>query len=129
MKQAIETNTADLANLDCVTSDSRGGSSTRRTQALDSVSPKAFGLTPALANVLQFVDRYIEEHGYSPSYRDIIAETGHVAVSGAHRMVHALSLRGYIHFLPANRRSISISPAGKAWLKRHSKTRAGDSPR
>ena len=53
-------------------------------------------MTPAQRIVLDFVRDYHDQHGYSPSYREIARQLGHRAPSTSHRIVHQLIDRGYL---------------------------------
>tara|TARA_Y100000296_G_C5174762_1_gene259448 strand:+ start:2313 stop:2558 length:246 start_codon:yes stop_codon:yes gene_type:complete len=65
------------------------------------------GLTLRQAEVLGNIKSYIDEHGYSPSIKELAAIRETVP-SNVHRMIIALVDRGYITHRPGFARSISI---------------------
>lgn len=44
--------------------------------------------------ITEYIDGYIMEHGYSPSYREIGKFTGLTSTSSIHRRVHSLIDKG-----------------------------------
>jgi SOS-response transcriptional repressor LexA len=59
--------------------------------------------------VLQFVRRHIEEHGYAPTLRDICAACGISSTSAASYSVRALHERGLLHRTPGISRGIALA--------------------
>ena len=66
------------------------------------------GLTMRQAETLRFIEAFIVEHGFSPSYVEIAAATGIKHRSGVHRIVYELRERGVVTLLPDRARSISL---------------------
>lgn len=54
-------------------------------------------LTPKQKDVLDFIVSFINEHGYSPSYREIATGLELASPSTVHTHIQALRLRGYLH--------------------------------
>ena len=67
-----------------------------------------FGLTKRQHECYQFVLRYIEENGFSPSYEEIKDAMGFSSKSGVHRLVVGLEDRGAIIRKPHQSRSIEV---------------------
>lgn len=82
--------------------------------------------------LLQFVDGFIKEHGYGPSYREIMNGMGYKSVSTVAVHIDGLIAKGYLHKRDNSARSLEVvnstyvpgaspstSPAGTAkekWL-------------
>ena len=66
------------------------------------------GLTPRQLTLLTFLDTFIKRRGYSPSFDEMRLAMGLASKSGVHRMIQALSDRGFVYFSFARRRSISV---------------------
>lgn len=66
------------------------------------------GLTPVQLTAYEAICAHIDLHGYSPSYDELMRAIGINSKSGIHRIVCALTERGYVNFIPAKPRSISI---------------------
>jgi SOS-response transcriptional repressor LexA len=66
--------------------------------------------------VLSFVAQFIEEHGYSPSTREIAAACGHVSTNSANLMLHTLAREGFILMPPHGvaRGIVLVDAAAKA---------------
>ncbi|MGD6898632.1 LexA family protein [Bacillus infantis] len=58
--------------------------------------------------ILTFIAAYIEEHGYSPTYREIMEGVGLYSSSTVSRHVTDLREKGYITFEEARPRTIRI---------------------
>lgn len=71
-------------------------------------------MTPKALKALIFIDGFIKEHGYAPTFREIADGTGVKHPSSAQRFVESLVRRGYL--LAADRlwRGISITDEGKS---------------
>ena len=65
------------------------------------------GLSPTQFRVLALVSFYIEEHGYSPSYREL-ATLHKTTVSAVYKIVKRLVARGYISHLPSHHRTLTV---------------------
>lgn len=65
-------------------------------------------LTKRQHDLLQFIAEHIRDHGYSPSYEEMMIAMDLGSKSGIHRMVKALAERGFIHHLPDRARSIEV---------------------
>lgn len=66
------------------------------------------GLTVKQAACLTFIADFSDEHGFSPSYREIADFLGLVSVSGVHRRIAAMVERGYLRTLPGHARSLEV---------------------
>ncbi len=69
---------------------------------------KKMGLTRKQSKILQQIQAFIDENGYSPSFEEIKQLTGLKSKSNVHAYVHALKRRGYIDFIAYSNRSIII---------------------
>jgi SOS-response transcriptional repressor LexA len=78
------------------------------------------GLTRQQARALDFVRRYANEHGFSPSFQEVAAGVGLASKGGAKRLLDHLRDRGFISFAPRQARSIQLieRPAAGADLSR-----------
>lgn len=54
------------------------------------------GLSPRQAAVLAYIERYIAEHGYSPSFKDIGGALGIRSTNGVNDHLRALQRKGYL---------------------------------
>ncbi|CAM3733882.1 LexA repressor [Mesobacillus zeae] len=59
-------------------------------------------------NILMFITNYIEEHGYSPSFREVGEAVGLLSTSSIHHHLTALKKSGYITFIERSPRTIRI---------------------
>ena len=66
------------------------------------------GLTALQHETMLFVQQYVDEHGYAPSYDDIAHGLRLKARSQAHHLVSRLCERGYLRRLPHRSRALSI---------------------
>ena len=66
------------------------------------------GLTIKQSHMKKCIAEFIEEHGHSPTYRELASVSGNIAVSNVHRQVHALHESGHITMLQGQERSIAI---------------------
>lgn len=69
---------------------------------------RKMGVTMRQRMVLEFVTKYCEQNGYSPSYQEIGDEVGIASKSGVKRMIDALVLRGHLEILPRRARSLIV---------------------
>tara|TARA_R100000742_G_C4232754_1_gene53971 strand:+ start:500 stop:706 length:207 start_codon:yes stop_codon:yes gene_type:complete len=65
-------------------------------------------MTKRQAELLQYIKNYINEHGYSPSYENMMKGLKLKSKSGIHRLVHALVKRNKLKHHPYNARSIEV---------------------
>ena len=80
----------------------------RERRAPGPTSYRVGGLTAHQKRVFDYLQAYIAEHGYSPSYDDIKTRFDLASKSGVHRVMHELEERGFIRMLPNRSRSITI---------------------
>jgi len=66
------------------------------------------GMTEAQRRGLLFIQGFIDERGYSPSYKEIADGLGLKAKSGAFRIVAALCERGYLSTIPNRSRALYV---------------------
>lgn len=72
-------------------------------------------MTPRMREVYDFVDAFIRQNGFSPSYEEIGEAVGVGSRSTIHRVIKALAERGHIRMLKGRSRSIEIvRPASPA---------------
>jgi SOS-response transcriptional repressor LexA len=65
--------------------------------------------------LLTFIEDFIGEHGYSPSYREIMAGTGHTSVATVSLHVNNLIKRGHLRKRDRSARSLEVvNPTRKA---------------
>lgn len=66
-------------------------------------------MTRVQRKVMLYIQEYVDASGgVPPSYNEICAHIGITSRSGAHRIVHALSQRGYIRTIPCRARAVEI---------------------
>ncbi|HXY17977.1 MAG TPA: hypothetical protein VEH48_00970 [Candidatus Nitrosopolaris sp.] len=58
--------------------------------------------------LLSFIEAFIAEHGYSPSYREIMAGTGHTSVATVALHVNSLIKRGHLRKRDRSARSLEV---------------------
>lgn len=73
----------------------------------DKVSSRV-GITRKQAIVLDFIAKYCEERGYSPSYQEIGESVGIASKSGVKRLIDGLVERGRLEMLPRRARSLAV---------------------
>jgi SOS-response transcriptional repressor LexA len=66
------------------------------------------GITKQQKTVLEYIQHYIAETGFSPSFSDIGRGTGIKAKSHVRRQVVALQRRGYLVYEPYCSRTITV---------------------
>lgn len=59
--------------------------------------------------LLQFVDEFIREHGYGPSYREIMAGLGYKSVSTVAAHVDGLITKGFLNRRDNSPRSLEVA--------------------
>lgn len=58
--------------------------------------------------LMTFIEEFIAEHGYSPSYREIMAGTGHTSVATVSLHVNNLIKRGHLRKRDRSARSLEV---------------------
>src|SRR5437868_891301 len=86
------------------------------TETKASLEPKtSVRPTKKQKELLTFIEDFIAEHGYSPSYREIMAGTGHTSVATVSLHVNNLIKRGHLHKRDRSARSLEVvAPSGKS---------------
>lgn len=69
-------------------------------------------LTPKQKNVLEFLQRFIQENGYSPSYQEIANAFGLASRSTAQKYVERLKEAGFLEMESHSKRGMSIKQSG-----------------
>jgi hypothetical protein len=81
-----------------------------KTETKQTVRP-----TKKQKELLTFIEDFIAEHGYSPSYREIMAGTGHTSVATVSLHVNNLIKRGHLAKRDRSARSLEVvSPSSKS---------------
>lgn len=70
--------------------------------------PKSVRPTKRQKELLTFIEDFIAEHGYSPSYREIMAGTGHTSVATVSLHVNNLIKRGHLAKRDRSARSLEV---------------------
>jgi repressor LexA len=76
-------------------------------------------LAPRQADVLRAIGRFLREHGYAPSFREIAEAIGIRRASTSSAItdhLNRLEAKGYLRRAPLKSRAIAITEAGFAWL-------------
>ncbi len=77
------------------------------------------GLTPRQAQVLEFINQYLDEHGYPPTVREVAANFGFRSPRAAHDHMKALQRKGYLRSVPGKPRALEVlTPKGIPLLGR-----------
>lgn len=79
------------------------------TKAEKSIRP-----TKKQKELLTFIESFIAQHGYSPSYREIMAGTGHTSVATVSLHVNNLIQRGHLAKRDRSARSLEVVKPGGA---------------
>lgn len=58
--------------------------------------------------ILSFIEAYIEDHGYSPSIREMQVAAGLASTSAVHHHLRLLAKAGRITYLPSTARTVRI---------------------
>lgn len=66
------------------------------------------GITRRQNMVLEFITKYCEDNGHSPSYQEIADAVGISSKSGVKRMIDNLIERGRLETLPRRSRSLVV---------------------
>jgi repressor LexA len=69
-------------------------------------------LTPKQKNVLEFLQRFIQENGYSPSYQEMADAFGLKSRSTAQKYVERLRESGYLETKAHGKRALSVQQSG-----------------
>ncbi len=67
--------------------------------------------------ILDFIAKYIEQQGISPSIREICAHFGLKSPSGVHRILKSLEKKGYLRSSPGKKRAWSLVEKPKSIRK------------
>src|SRR5437868_10827821 len=79
------------------------------TETKASLEPKtSVRPTKKQKELLTFIEDFIAEHGYSPSYREIMAGTGHTSVATVSLHVNSLINRGHLKKRDRSARSLEV---------------------
>jgi SOS-response transcriptional repressor LexA len=70
--------------------------------------PETIRPTKKQKELLTFIEDFIAEHGYSPSYREIMAGTGHTSVATVSLHVNNLIKRGHLAKRDRSARSLEV---------------------
>lgn len=68
----------------------------------------AGGVTPRQHDLLNFIQAYIEDEGYSPSYAEMREALGLKSKTGIHRMIENLAQRGLVTRVSHKARSVRL---------------------
>lgn len=77
-------------------------------RVLHEVKPDTFGLNKRQSDALAFIEGFIDENGYTPTFAEISVGLGLQSRSGAHRLVQQLIDRGAVRRLPGRTQSLVI---------------------
>ena len=67
------------------------------------------GITKRQMEVLAVIRSLIDEHGYSPTYKEIARAGGIKSLGNVKHFIDTLSQRGHIAYQPYSRRSIALT--------------------
>lgn len=71
------------------------------------------GLTPRQAQVLEFINDYLDEHGYPPTVREVASNFGFRSPRAAHDHMKALQKKGFLRSAPGKPRTLEVlTPKG-----------------
>ena len=65
-------------------------------------------MTEQQSRLLKVIKRYVDEHGYSPSYREMARCVGLHSTSGIVRLINALEAQGHIRRTEGGSRNIEL---------------------
>ena len=74
----------------------------------ETTEEKSIRPTKKQKELLTFIEDFIVEHGYSPSYREIMAGTGHTSVATVSLHVNNLIKRGHLRKRDRSARSLEV---------------------
>jgi len=66
------------------------------------------GLTPNMLFIKDATREFIEQHGYSPTIRELMSISGKKSTSEIDRIINSLIHRGHMEKLPATPRSLIV---------------------
>jgi hypothetical protein len=72
------------------------------------VAEKAVRPTKKQKELLTFIENFIAEHGYSPSYREVMQGTGHTSVATVSLHINNLIKRGHLAKRDRSARSLEV---------------------
>lgn len=81
-------------------------------------------LTKKQRKLFEYIETFIQENSYAPSYREMMQALGYKSVSTVATHVQSLIVRGYLRKTQDEARSLEIVPIAsaadshQAWLKR-----------
>jgi SOS-response transcriptional repressor LexA len=75
------------------------------------------GLTPAQQRVLAFIAAFIEKHRYAPVWREICQHIGSVSTNACHQHIQQLERKGMVTRVKKLGRTLSLTDAGRDWLR------------
>ncbi len=78
--------------------------------------------------ILGYLTKYINDHGYSPSVREIAVSVGLRSTSTVHKYLNELQEDGYIIYADGKRRAISINPEFDHLVDHNSNKRTNVNP-
>ena len=70
--------------------------------------PTKHGLTQRQREIFEFLQNFISTHGYSPSYREIMAHFNFSSSATVHKHISILKRKGFINIEKKSSRSISV---------------------
>lgn len=76
--------------------------------------PKTIRPTKKQRELLSFIERFITEHGYSPSYREIMTGLNYTSVATVSLHVNSLIKRGHLRKRDYSARSLELTRPGEA---------------
>lgn len=71
---------------------------------------------------MQFVDGFIREHGYGPSYREIMSALGYKSVSTVAIHINGLIAKGYLNRRDNSPRSLEVTTMSNSSTKSDTKS-------
>jgi hypothetical protein len=77
-------------------------------QAASQTEPKTVRPTKKQKELLTFIEDFIAQHGYSPSYREVMAGTGHTSVATVSLHINNLIKRGHLNKRDRSARSLEV---------------------
>lgn len=70
---------------------------------------KRGGMTRRQRDLLEFIRKYVNDYGISPSYEEMCVGIGLAGKAGIHRLVVGLRDRGFVDFQPSSARSVRLT--------------------
>ena len=65
-------------------------------------------ITENQEKLIRFIEKFMSDNNYCPSYREMAKGIGGIAQSNAHRMVDCLEKRGFIRRIKGTSRALEI---------------------